>query len=313
MQIYGKKITAYISVSLILFGMFRVSVSNAAEIDDSPSAGAMMADLLIARPLLLTGTVLGTAVYVVSLPFTLLGGNASEAGEALVLEPMEATFARCLGCTGSDHNNESIKTTTVAGPPSDVDLSQSVVSTEESFPIYRPEKERIKPFLKAGYQAGTYFGESDSSTSGFLLAFGSTVVDGDIGYLDIELSYADYGNDEFLRSDPGEPRSTITHNLTSVAAGVNAGIHLGSRGYLYGKVGYSSWTLRDEQEDTDPNDPFTSKEKEEGNDFYYGAGIGIDLTQKINLNVEYVVHPISELQEDDNNVTAIGANLSFKI
>ena len=64
-----------------------------------PAAFSMVGDLLIARPLLIAATVIGAGVFVVSLPFTAAGGNIGEAGKALVVEPGEAAFVRCLGCT----------------------------------------------------------------------------------------------------------------------------------------------------------------------------------------------------------------------
>ncbi|MGR2739926.1 hypothetical protein ACUY1T_15915 [Billgrantia sp. Q4P2] len=64
-----------------------------------PSGGAMVADALIARPLLLVATLGGTALFVVSLPFSAMGGNVDAAAETLVKTPAEATFRRCLGCT----------------------------------------------------------------------------------------------------------------------------------------------------------------------------------------------------------------------
>lgn len=75
-------------------------------VQEQPSALAMTGDLLIARPLLLCATVLGTAVYVVSLPFSLAGGNAAGAADTLVLGPAKATFVRCLGCTKSGYRKE---------------------------------------------------------------------------------------------------------------------------------------------------------------------------------------------------------------
>ncbi|MCE9682688.1 hypothetical protein [Halomonas alkalisoli] len=71
-----------------------------------PSGGAMIADALVARPLLLVATVGGTAVFLVSLPFTALGGNVGDAAETLVKTPAEATFRRCLGCTVSRRAGE---------------------------------------------------------------------------------------------------------------------------------------------------------------------------------------------------------------
>jgi hypothetical protein len=46
-------------------------------------------------------------VYVATLPFSLLGGNAGEAGKVLVVGPAEATFVRCLGCTKSGYKTET--------------------------------------------------------------------------------------------------------------------------------------------------------------------------------------------------------------
>lgn len=66
----------------------------------NPPAYAMIGDLLIARPLLVVATVIGTAAFVVSLPFTALGGGIGDAGQALVVDPAKAAFVRCLGCTG---------------------------------------------------------------------------------------------------------------------------------------------------------------------------------------------------------------------
>ncbi|PCJ90379.1 MAG: hypothetical protein COA46_11200 [Porticoccaceae bacterium] len=74
------------------------SVSIAKNADEKPSAGEMVADIVVARPILLVLTVLGTGLYVVTLPFSLAGGNATEAGEALVIGPARSTFVRCLGC-----------------------------------------------------------------------------------------------------------------------------------------------------------------------------------------------------------------------
>ncbi|WLG96153.1 multidrug transporter [Pseudomonas sp. Z1-14] len=66
----------------------------------NPPAYAMLGDLLIARPLLLAATVIGAGAFVVSLPFTALGGGVGDAGKALVVDPAKATFVRCLGCVG---------------------------------------------------------------------------------------------------------------------------------------------------------------------------------------------------------------------
>jgi hypothetical protein len=73
---------------------------------NAPKAFSMVGDLLIARPLLIGATAIGAIAFVVSLPFTALGGNIGEAGKALVLEPGEAAFVRCLGCTTSGYRKD---------------------------------------------------------------------------------------------------------------------------------------------------------------------------------------------------------------
>lgn len=66
-------------------------------IDERPSAEAMVADGLLVRPLGLGATVLGCAAWLVTLPFSALGGNVDEATQKLVVQPAAFTFVRPLG------------------------------------------------------------------------------------------------------------------------------------------------------------------------------------------------------------------------
>ena len=72
-------------------------------VDDTPNEFAMVGDLLVARPIGAVMTIGGAAVWLVSLPFTLAAGHASEAAETLMLGPAEATFVRCLGCRNTGY------------------------------------------------------------------------------------------------------------------------------------------------------------------------------------------------------------------
>ena len=72
-----------------------------ADADETPSAGAMVADAAIARPAGVVLTALGSVAFVVSLPFSALGGNVKEAADQLVVGPAKNTFVRCLGCTST--------------------------------------------------------------------------------------------------------------------------------------------------------------------------------------------------------------------
>lgn len=66
---------------------------------EAPKGYAMAGDLLIARPLLIAATAVGTGLFLVGLPFSALSGKVGESAEALVVEPGKAAFVRCLGCT----------------------------------------------------------------------------------------------------------------------------------------------------------------------------------------------------------------------
>lgn len=73
---------------------------------EAPKGYAMVGDLVIARPLLIGATAIGAAAFIVSLPFTALGGNVGEAAQSLVVEPGKEAFVRCLGCTSSGYKQD---------------------------------------------------------------------------------------------------------------------------------------------------------------------------------------------------------------
>jgi len=61
------------------------------------SAEMMTVDLIAARPIGLVATVGGALVFLVSWPFSALGGNSDDAWQTLVVSPAEYTFKRPLG------------------------------------------------------------------------------------------------------------------------------------------------------------------------------------------------------------------------
>lgn len=69
--------------------------------DDYPSFGesgtSMAADLFLVRPISLVGSIVGAAVFVVTLPFTLTTQSTDEAAKELLGKPLEYTFNRPLG------------------------------------------------------------------------------------------------------------------------------------------------------------------------------------------------------------------------
>ena len=73
------------------------------ETDFGPSYETMAVDTIVGKPLQLVAAVAGTAAYIVSLPFSLIGGNADQAQQKLFVEPWDA-MGRCLGCTVAEDN-----------------------------------------------------------------------------------------------------------------------------------------------------------------------------------------------------------------
>jgi hypothetical protein len=77
----------------------------AAHADDTVSgdkAAYMVADVVVMRPLGLAATVLGAALTVVALPFTIPSGSVEESVQAFIVKPAEYTFKRPLGDFGDD-------------------------------------------------------------------------------------------------------------------------------------------------------------------------------------------------------------------
>jgi hypothetical protein len=91
--VYMKKMVmaALIVVTLI-------TTSGPALADSGAStAAAMVVDVFIARPGGFVGTILGTAVFILALPFAALSGSIEPVARTLVTEPFKFTFTRPVG------------------------------------------------------------------------------------------------------------------------------------------------------------------------------------------------------------------------
>jgi hypothetical protein len=64
---------------------------------EAVSAEAIIADGLLLRPGGLVATVLGTAVFVVTLPFSIPTKSVEKAAQKLIVDPAKYTFVRPLG------------------------------------------------------------------------------------------------------------------------------------------------------------------------------------------------------------------------
>ncbi|MCG6881287.1 MAG: hypothetical protein LJE96_19355 [Deltaproteobacteria bacterium] len=90
-------VIALITVLVLLFGQGSTLLAqeNVKKLDDK--GGYMVADLVVMRPLGIVATAAGAVAYVLSLPFSLAGGNEPEARQKLMGDPASYTFTRPLG------------------------------------------------------------------------------------------------------------------------------------------------------------------------------------------------------------------------
>lgn len=98
MRNYSKRILE----SLLLIVLTGVLLAAPVSAKDCPAerqrdAELMTADVALARPVGVAATVTGLALFVISSPFSALGGNSKEAWESLVVAPADYTFKRPLG------------------------------------------------------------------------------------------------------------------------------------------------------------------------------------------------------------------------
>ena len=112
--IQGKKMKHTIT-AIALVSMMSVSMAASADVIDDgsmsrPSVWAMGIDAGLVRPAGLAATIIGAGLFVVTLPFSALGGNVRESADRLVVDPAKMTFLRCLGCTeGQDNENRGAR------------------------------------------------------------------------------------------------------------------------------------------------------------------------------------------------------------
>jgi hypothetical protein len=92
-----KKKTSIFAAALLILAFSSVSLASTQGSPSTPSAGAVVSDVLLLRPVGFAGTILGGAAFVVSLPLTLATHKVDRAEQLLVQEPYDYTFERPLG------------------------------------------------------------------------------------------------------------------------------------------------------------------------------------------------------------------------
>ena len=87
----------FLVLALVAVPWCAMASSEMVSTDYQVSAGAMAGDAILVRPLGMVSIVLGFGLFVVSSPFSALGGNIGEAWSTLVDRPARFTFVRPLG------------------------------------------------------------------------------------------------------------------------------------------------------------------------------------------------------------------------
>lgn len=98
MQNYSKRVLASLLLTVLTVIFFKTpGLAKDCPDGNQKDPALMAADIALARPFGAVATVAGLAVFVVSAPFSALGGNSQEAWNSLVVLPAEYTFDRPLG------------------------------------------------------------------------------------------------------------------------------------------------------------------------------------------------------------------------
>lgn len=94
---HDKLKTMICGIALTLgLGLSGTGLATDANAED-PTAGEMLADATVVRPMTFVASAVGLAAWVVTLPFTIPSGSAADAGKSWVVDPLEYTFVRPLG------------------------------------------------------------------------------------------------------------------------------------------------------------------------------------------------------------------------
>jgi hypothetical protein len=91
-------VSCFVVASLVVSSLPALAETSEMYLDkEETTSERMIVDLVAARPIGLVATLGGAVIFLVSWPFSALGGNSDEAWDTLVAEPAIYTFQRPLG------------------------------------------------------------------------------------------------------------------------------------------------------------------------------------------------------------------------
>jgi opacity protein-like surface antigen len=253
----------------VLFLLLCLGISTPAlaldDLGDKPSAGAVIGDLLFARPILFATTQVGSLLYTLSLPLTLLNGDSEDVAETLVVGPAQATYTRCLGCAGANVKSKVV-------------LIKHFVMIEGNYNSFDDSN--------TGSEIGSSIGWAVNMGTNFQLT--------DSSRFDVYLGYKEFG-------EPADLDKTITakplnYSLTSYSIINRAGTSLfKSDVYIMVKAGFHKW----KQELEAAGD----KDQTDGVDFVYGLGLDYQVSESFRLGLGYSNYAFSDDSIDSYDAT----------
>lgn len=248
-----KSVPVMMATLLLLSG----SITSAETIKEKPSAGAMIIDAVLARPLYFVLSQGGALVYGATLPFTLLGGNADEAAEALVVTPLQAAFVRCLGCGKIDNAVGNLEEGEGKRIRHFAMLSAGISSYDET------ARSQTSDAASGGFYLGTHFALSDSSR------------------FDVLLGYRTLGTQKI-----GTGAAQVEDSLSSI----QISSRFGKRAFwgldFMGKLGMHSWSA--------DRKPAAGGSSFSGTGFLFGAGVEKFVTRDLRIGVEYTRYSLED-------------------
>ena len=95
MKGFKKSLLVSLTVSLVMGSLCSTGwAENYFGKDDPAIQGWSVVDVLIARPLGVVAGIAGSAIFVVSLPFTIPAGGVRDAADMFIVQPFQFSFTR---------------------------------------------------------------------------------------------------------------------------------------------------------------------------------------------------------------------------
>jgi hypothetical protein len=87
-----KKLIAFLVMFALIMGTVPVMAAN-----NETTDADIIADVFLVRPISLASIVLGSAIFVAALPFSIPTRSVGKVGQVIVVEPCKFTFVRPVG------------------------------------------------------------------------------------------------------------------------------------------------------------------------------------------------------------------------